>query len=94
MDKPSLLTGATLRQKCGNLGRPETTLIALVCSLYRHALGTFAQLRADILSGLCRDDFLLPRLWHFIVVAGGVPAFLDLLGKLRLLRTRSRVPLS
>lgn len=63
-------------------GTPETTVVALVCTLYQNALATLSQLKLDILSGLCYQDFLLPRLWHFISQLGsanGLKAYLELL---------------
>ncbi len=62
------------------LGSPETTLIALICTLYETALNTLTQVKLDILAGLCYQDLILPHLWRFISCLGpanGMKAFLD-----------------
>ena len=62
------------------LGSPETTLVALICTLYETALNTLTQVKLDILAGLCYQDLILPNLWHFISSLGpanGMKAFLD-----------------
>ena len=62
------------------LGSPETTLVALICTLYETALNTLTQVKLDILAGLCYQDLILPNLWHFISCLGpsnGMKAFLD-----------------
>ena len=62
------------------LGSPETTLVALICTLYETALSTLTQVKLDILAGLCYQDLILPNLWHFITSLGpgsGMKAFLD-----------------
>uniref|UniRef100_T1IRU6 Ubiquitin-protein ligase E3B n=1 Tax=Strigamia maritima TaxID=126957 RepID=T1IRU6_STRMM len=66
--------------KFRKLGSPETTIVALICSLYQLALDTFTQLKLDILTGLCYQDLLLPNLWKFIHSLGShscLNAFLD-----------------
>lgn len=77
-------------------GSPQCTLTALVCAVYQNAFNTFVQLQIDILSGiisfsfflkynfsgLCRADFLLPKLWKFISTLGvdnGLKTYLELL---------------
>lgn len=52
------------------LGTPETSLIALVCSLYENAFTTLSQMKHDILSGLCFKELILPHLWRFITLIG------------------------
>jgi len=62
------------------LGSPETTLVALICSLYETAINTLTQVKLDILAGLCYQDLILPNLWRFICSLGpanGMKAFLD-----------------
>lgn len=39
------------------LGSPETTIVALTCSLYQNAIATLVQLKFDILSGLFYFSF-------------------------------------
>uniref|UniRef100_A0A915Q147 HECT-type E3 ubiquitin transferase n=1 Tax=Setaria digitata TaxID=48799 RepID=A0A915Q147_9BILA len=46
---------------------PALSMTAVVCHLYQNALLTLNSLHTDILSGLCREDFLLPLLWEHIV---------------------------
>ncbi|CAG9533224.1 unnamed protein product [Cercopithifilaria johnstoni] len=46
---------------------PELSMTAVICQLYQNALLTLNSLHTDILSGLCREDFLLPLLWGHIV---------------------------
>ncbi|KAK6102329.1 HECT-domain (ubiquitin-transferase) family protein [Brugia pahangi] len=46
---------------------PTLSMTAVVCQLYQNALFTLNSLHTDILSGLCREDFLLPLLWEHIV---------------------------
>ncbi|KAL4003660.1 HECT-domain (ubiquitin-transferase) family protein [Acanthocheilonema viteae] len=46
---------------------PTLSMTAVVCQLYQNALLTLNSLHTDILSGLCREDFLLPLLWEHIV---------------------------
>ncbi|XP_033230447.1 ubiquitin-protein ligase E3B isoform X2 [Belonocnema kinseyi] len=63
------------------LGSPETTRIALICSLYQTALHTLTEIKFDILIGLCNDK-LLYHMWLFLGTLGphcGLKAFLDLL---------------
>lgn len=52
------------------LGTAETSLIALICSLYENALNTLSQLRHDILAGLSYKELILPHLWQFITLIG------------------------
>ncbi|XP_011307352.1 ubiquitin-protein ligase E3B [Fopius arisanus] len=62
------------------LGSPETTKIALICSLYQTALHTLTQMKLDILTGLCYQDKILYHLWLFLNTLGpncGLKAFLD-----------------
>uniref|UniRef100_A0A8R1TY48 Ubiquitin-protein ligase E3B n=1 Tax=Onchocerca volvulus TaxID=6282 RepID=A0A8R1TY48_ONCVO len=46
---------------------PALSMTAVVCQLYQNALFTLNSLHSNILSGLCREDFLLPLLWEHIV---------------------------
>jgi len=50
MEKPPSLI-ATHTSSTRSKQRAETTLIALVCSLYQSALTTFTQLATDVLMG-------------------------------------------
>lgn len=62
------------------LGSPETTVIALICTLYETALNTLTQVKLDILTGLCYQDLVLPHLWKFICSLGPqspMKAYLD-----------------
>ncbi|XP_066590975.1 ubiquitin-protein ligase E3B [Prorops nasuta] len=62
------------------LGSPETTRIALICSLYQTALHTLTQMKLDILTGLCYQDKILYHMWLFLGTLGphcGLKAFLD-----------------
>lgn len=64
------------------LGTPETSLIALVCSLYVNALNTLSQMKHDILAGLSYKELILPHLWRYITLIGPsnpCRAFLDYL---------------
>ena len=45
------------------LGSPECMKVALICSMYQHALKTLSQLKLEILSGLCYQNLLLLPLW-------------------------------
>lgn len=70
------------KQFKNKLGSPECTKVAVVCSLYYTALSTLAQLRLDILTGLCYQDSVLYQLWKFLTSLGpncGLKSFLDLL---------------
>ncbi|XP_012263808.1 ubiquitin-protein ligase E3B isoform X2 [Athalia rosae] len=62
------------------LGSPESTKIALICSLYQTALHTLTQMNLDILTGLCYQDKILYHMWLFLCTLGqycGLKAFLD-----------------
>jgi ubiquitin-protein ligase E3 B len=64
------------------LGSAEVTRVALVSTIYHAALTTLAQLRLDILSGLCYTDTFLHDLWILVASLGpncGMKAFLELL---------------
>ena len=64
------------------LGTAETSLIALVCSLYENAFTTLSQMKNDILAGLSYKELILPHLWRFITLIGPnnpCRAFLDYL---------------
>ncbi|OTF82512.1 ubiquitin-protein ligase E3B-like protein [Euroglyphus maynei] len=64
------------------LGTPETSLVALYCSLYVAALNTLSQMKHDILAGLSYKELILPHLWRFITMIGPsnpCRAFLDYL---------------
>lgn len=66
------------------LGSPEVTAVALTCTLFETALASLTQLRLDILTGLCHQEWVLCGLWRLIrsVGPGSVGparAFLDLL---------------
>lgn len=45
---------------------PPVSMTAIVCQLYQNALITFTNTQIDILSGLCRDDKILFKLWNFV----------------------------
>ncbi|XP_076654428.1 ubiquitin-protein ligase E3B isoform X2 [Halictus rubicundus] len=62
------------------LGSPETTKIALICSLYQIALHTLTQMKMEILTGLCYHDKILYHMYLFLGTLGphcGLKAFLD-----------------
>ncbi|XP_054008078.1 ubiquitin-protein ligase E3B isoform X2 [Hylaeus anthracinus] len=62
------------------LGSPETTRIALICSLYQIALHTLTQMKMEILTGLCYQDKILYHMYLFLGTLGphcGLKAFLD-----------------
>ncbi|XP_078045060.1 ubiquitin-protein ligase E3B [Augochlora pura] len=62
------------------LGSPETTKIALICSLYQIALHTLTQMKMEILTGLCYHDKILYHMYVFLGTLGphcGLKAFLD-----------------
>ncbi|XP_012282275.1 ubiquitin-protein ligase E3B isoform X2 [Orussus abietinus] len=62
------------------LGSPETTRIAMICSLYQTALHTLTHMKLDILTGLCYQDKILYHMWLFLCTLGpycGLKAFLD-----------------
>ncbi|XP_059616047.1 ubiquitin-protein ligase E3B [Phlebotomus argentipes] len=64
------------------LGSAEVTRISLVAALYNAALSTLAQLKLDILSGLCYTDAVLHDLWLLVASLGpicGLKSFLELL---------------
>ncbi|KAF7489826.1 Ubiquitin-protein ligase E3B [Sarcoptes scabiei] len=64
------------------LGTSETSLIALICSLYVNALNALSQMKHDILAGLSYKELILPHLWRFITLIGPsnpCRAFLDYL---------------
>lgn len=58
------------------------TMTCQACGVYLMALQTLAQLRLDIMAGLCYQDVLLPRLWMLISHLGpqcGLKIFLEVL---------------
>nr|XP_033322085.1 ubiquitin-protein ligase E3B isoform X3 [Megalopta genalis] len=62
------------------LGSPETTKIALICSLYQIGLHTLTQMKMEILTGLCYHDKILYHMYVFLGTLGphcGLKAFLD-----------------
>lgn len=62
------------------LGSPETTRIALICSLYQTAMHALTQMKQDILTGLYYQDKILYHMWLFLGTLGshcGLKAFLD-----------------
>lgn len=64
---------ATGRQSTGQwrkLGNEDVTRVALVCGMYQAALTTLAQLKLDILSGLCYNDTLLRDLFLLVASLG------------------------
>uniref|UniRef100_A0A915K9A7 Ubiquitin-protein ligase E3B n=1 Tax=Romanomermis culicivorax TaxID=13658 RepID=A0A915K9A7_ROMCU len=81
--KLSLISStASSQQYLQKFGSPETTLLAVICSLYHKIFTTFKQTKYEVLSGLCYQDFLLPRLWRFISQLSphdGLKAYIDLL---------------
>jgi len=75
-------TTSTMSSPLNRLGGPASTKVALVCALYQTACRTLAQLRIDILNGLCFGDLLLKPLWVFLNSLGpncGLKSFLELL---------------
>lgn len=75
-------TTSTISSPLNKLGGPACTRVALVCALYQTACRTLAQLRIDILNGLCFGDLLLKPLWLFLNSLGpncGLKSFLELL---------------
>ncbi|XP_046391174.1 ubiquitin-protein ligase E3B [Ischnura elegans] len=72
--------GIVTRTPLRKLGAPEVTKVAFLCGLYQTALTTLAQIRLDILTGLCYQERLLYHLWCFLCTLGqgcGLKAFLD-----------------
>lgn len=62
------------------LGSPECMKVALICSMYQHALKTLSQLKLEILSGLCYQNLLLLPLWRLLQSLGpncGLKSFVD-----------------
>ena len=54
--------------------------VALICSMYQHALKTLSQLKLEILSGLCYQNLLLLPLWRLLQSLGpncGLKSFVD-----------------
>jgi len=75
-------TTSTITSPLNRLGGSPCTRVALVCALYQTACRTLAQLRIDILNGLCFGDLLLKPLWIFLNSLGpncGLKSFLELL---------------
>jgi len=75
-------TTSTISSPLNRLGGAACTRVALVCALYQTACRTLAQLRIDILNGLCFGDLLLKPLWIFLNSLGpncGLKSFLELL---------------
>lgn len=75
-------TTSTISSPLNRLGGSACTRVALVCALYQTACRTLAQLRIDILNGLCFGDLLLKPLWLFLNSLGpncGLKSFLELL---------------
>ena len=73
----------TISPPLNKLGNEASTRVALVCALYHTAYTTLAQLRIDILNGLCFGDLLMKPLWIFLNSLGpncGLKSFIDLLG--------------
>lgn len=78
--------GGSLNGNCWNpiyrLGSNETSVVALICSMYELALNTLTQMKHDILAGLSYKEIVLPHLWKFITRIGPnnpCRAFLDYL---------------
>lgn len=69
------------KKKYYQLGSPETTKIAAVCSLYQTALCTLREMKFVILTGLCyNNEKILSSLWLFLQNLGsccGLKSFLD-----------------
>jgi len=75
-------TTSTISSPLNRVGGPACTRVALVCALYQTACRTLAQLRIDILNGLCFGDLLLQPLWLFLNSLGpscGLKSFVELL---------------
>ncbi|CAJ0598217.1 unnamed protein product [Cylicocyclus nassatus] len=47
------------------------TLAAIVCKLYITALSTMANMKNEIIAGVCREDRILRQLWAYLVRWGG-----------------------
>ncbi|VDM62049.1 unnamed protein product [Angiostrongylus costaricensis] len=43
------------------------TLAAIVCQLYMTALSTMANMKNEIIAGICREDRILRQLWSYLV---------------------------
>lgn len=71
--------GGGSMQPYRRLGSPEVSAVALVCALLQAALASLSQLRLDILTGLCHQEWVLCGLWRLIRSVGPPRAFLDLL---------------
>ncbi|KAK0416803.1 hypothetical protein QR680_012692 [Steinernema hermaphroditum] len=50
----------------GGKSIPPVSMTAVICQLYQNALLTLVNIQTDLLSGLCREDYLLPLLWSSI----------------------------
>uniref|UniRef100_A0A7G3B2A9 Putative ubiquitin-protein ligase e3b-like aedes albopictus n=1 Tax=Lutzomyia longipalpis TaxID=7200 RepID=A0A7G3B2A9_LUTLO len=74
--------GSAQAKSWRKLGSTEVTRISLVAAMYNAALSTLAQLKLDILSGLCYTDTVLHDLWLLVASLGpicGLKSFLELL---------------
>ncbi|KAK6025226.1 HECT-domain protein, partial [Ostertagia ostertagi] len=47
------------------------TLAAVVCQLYMTALSTMANMKNEIIAGVCREDRILRQLWSYLIRWGG-----------------------
>ncbi|TKR77640.1 hypothetical protein L596_018573 [Steinernema carpocapsae] len=66
----------------GSKSIPPVSMTAVICQLYQNALLTLVNIQTDILSGLCREDYLLPLLWSCVCSASsdsGLTFYLNLL---------------
>ena len=62
------------------LGSAGVMQVAMTCSLYQSCLKTLAQLRMEILSGLCHQNALVTDIWRLLLSMGpncGLKAFMD-----------------
>ena len=62
------------------LGSPECRKIAMICNMYQNALKTLAQLKLEILAGLCYQNMIILSLWRLMQSFGpncGLKAFLE-----------------
>ncbi|GAB0093851.1 ubiquitin-protein ligase E3B [Sergentomyia squamirostris] len=74
--------GSAQAKSWRKLGSSEVTRVSLVAAMYNAALSTLAQLKLDILSGLCYTDTVLHDLWLLLASLGpicGLKSFLELL---------------
>lgn len=77
-------TGRQVPGQWRKLGNEDVTRVSLVCGMYQAALTTLAQLKLDILSGLCYNDTLLHDLFLLVASLGqncGLRPLLEMLAQ-------------